>query len=73
MAEHEHFTKEDILERCLTARPDPGHNRMGCSEAWYDPFYCIGQVFPEDERNAMSEAELNNLYRLANEIGKALY
>lgn len=73
MAESEHFTKEQLLKYCNTAKPIPGRNSMGCSESWYDPFFCIQQFFTEDERNAMSEEELNHLYRLADQMSQALY
>lgn len=73
MAESEHFTKEQILERCRDAAPIPGRNRMGCSESWYDPFFCMQHIFTEEERGAMTEQELNNLYRLADQVTRALY
>ena len=50
-----------------------GRNRMGCSESWYDPYYAISQVFTSDEVSKMTDNELNNLIRLAEEIQGALY
>ena len=73
MPEHEHLTKEQLLEQCKDAKPIPGRNSMGCSESWYDPFFCMQQTFAEDELGAMTEQELNNLYRLADKITTALY
>ncbi len=67
------MTKDHIIEQCKNANPIPGNNRMGCSESWYDPFFCMQQTFTEDELGAMSETELNNLYRLADEITRSLY
>ena len=72
MPKIEHLSKEEILSNCQSTEGIPGHNYMGCSESWYDPFYCLKTVFGE-ELNNMSEQELNNLYRLASEIGSALY
>ena len=48
-------------------------NIMGCSENWYNPFYCIGKTFSMQEINNMSTQELNNLYKLADKISSALY
>ena len=75
MPQIEHMTKAEIIAGCISAVPSPipGHNRMGCSEDWYDPFYCLHETFSEGELGAMTEQELNNLYRLAAEITSALY
>ena len=48
-------------------------NRMGCSEDWYDVFYAMKQTFTKEEVEAMSDDELNNLFRLAGSIQDALY
>lgn len=69
----EHMSKDDILESCKNAKPTPGHNSMGCSEAWYDPFYCMQQTFSEGQLAAMTEQELNNLYTLATVMSDAFY
>ena len=50
-----------------------GHNRMGCSENWYDPFYAISQTFSADSVDKMSDKELDNLLNLASTIMEALY
>lgn len=73
MAEREHYTKEQLLELCKNAKPILGRNRMGCSESWYNPFYAMQQVFSEGELGAMTEQELNNLYRLADELTRTFY
>lgn len=75
MPQLEYKTKEELLAECKAAvsAPIPGHNRMGCSESWYDPCYCMQSTFTEGELGAMTEQELNNLYRLAAEITSALY
>lgn len=48
-------------------------NRMGCSEDWYDAFFAMKQTFTKEEVEAMSDNELNNLFRLANNIQEGLY
>jgi hypothetical protein len=73
MAESEHFTKEQLLEQCKSAKPIPGRNSMGCGESWYDPFFCLQQIFTEGELGAMTEQELNNLYRLADQLTQVFY
>ena len=58
---------EDVQE------PSTARNRMGCSENWYDPFYAIEETFTKDEIEAMSDNEINNLFRLAGNIQEGLY
>ena len=48
-------------------------NSMGCSEYWYYDEYAIYNTFSEEEILRMSEKEIDNLLRLANSIGEALY
>lgn len=48
-------------------------NSMGCSEYWYCPEYSICQVFSEEELLKMDEKEIDNLFKLAEQIGEALY
>lgn len=68
-------TKKDKIEKCISAvlNPSTERNRMGCSENWYDEYYAVGATFSEDKLNRMSETEINNLLKLAGEIGDALY
>lgn len=73
MVEREHFTKEHLLEQCKNAKPIPGRNSMWRSETWYDPFFCMQEIFTEGELGAMTEQELNNLYRLADELTRTFY
>lgn len=68
-----HMSKDDILEGCKNAKPTPGRNSMGCSESWYDPFFCMQQTFSEGQLAAMTEQELNNLYTLAHVMADAFY
>ena len=67
--------REEFIKEVGNALSNPiaGQNRMGCLEAWYDPYYAIGKSFSLEELKAMSEKELNNLYRLANQLSEAFY
>ena len=40
---------------------------------WYNYFYAIKMTFTMEEIEAMSEKELNNLIKLANNIAEGLY
>jgi len=46
---------------------------MGCSENWYNSYYAIKHTFTIEELEAMSEQELNNLIKLADNIAEGLY
>lgn len=46
---------------------------MGVSESFYNPYYLTGKCFTNDELSAMSEAELNNLIKLADYASDAFY
>ena len=48
-------------------------NSMGCSEYWYYDESAVCNTFAEEELLGMSEKEIDNLLRLANSIGEALY
>lgn len=67
------MSKSKILHEIATAKPREGRNIMGCPESWYDPYYAIGQTFSKKELDDMTEKELNNLFKLANEMAEAFY
>ena len=48
-------------------------NSMGCSESWYDPVYSITQTFTKEEIEAMTEKEVVDLWKLAENIADKLY
>ena len=48
-------------------------NRMGCDENWYNSYYAIKESFSLEEIEKMSEREIKNLIKLANNIGENLY
>ena len=67
------MTKEEILDNVKKAVPTTARNSMFCDESWYDPYFAMKEVFTEGELGAMTEQELNNLYKLADKISEALY
>lgn len=57
-------------------RDKPVNNRrnsMGCSESWYDPTYSITQTFTKEEIESMTGKEVNDLWKLAENIADGLY
>lgn len=46
---------------------------MGCLELWYDSYFAIKQTFTYKEIYNMSENEIANLLKLAENIQEALY
>lgn len=69
------LTKVLILQKIKEARTNKqeARNRMGCLENWYNPFWSIGQTFTDDELESMTDNELKNLYKLAENISDGLY
>lgn len=67
------MTKEQILNQIKSYEPIAARNSMGCSENWYNPFYAMKMTFDEETLDNMSEVELNNLMKLAENISEGLY
>ena len=65
--------KEKLMEYINKPIVTDARNRMGCSENWYNPYYAIKETFSIDEIQSMSNKEIENLVKLADEIGMALY
>lgn len=65
--------KEKLFEYINKPTVTAARNRMGCSENWYNPYYAIKQTFSTDEIERMTNKEVENLVRLANNLGMALY
>lgn len=65
--------KEKLMEYIDTPTTTDARNKMGCSENWYNPYYAIKQTFALEEIQNMSDKEVENLVRLADEIGMGLY
>lgn len=69
------LTKVLILQKIKESRTNKqdARNRMGCLENWYNPFWSISQTFTDDELEIMTDNELKNLYKLAENISDGLY
>lgn len=65
--------KEKLMEYINEPVVTDARNRMGCSENWYNAYYAIKETFSIDEIQSMSDKEIENLVKLADEIGMALY
>lgn len=65
--------KENLMEYINNPKTTDARNKMGCSENWYNPYYAIKQAFSLEEIQHMSNKEVENLVRLADEIGMGLY
>lgn len=65
--------KEKLMEYINNPTVTDTRNSMGCSENWYIAYYAIKETFSIDEIKSMSDKEIENLVRLADEIGTALY
>ena len=65
--------KEKLIEYINKPVLTDARNRMGCSENWYNAYYAIKETFSIDEIQSMSDKKINNLVKLADEIGMALY
>jgi len=66
-------TKKEILNRCENVEVTTARNSMGCTENWYNPSWALVEVFGIEKLMVMSETELQNLARLAEEISEGLY
>ena len=65
--------KEKLIEYINNPITTTARNRMGCSENWYNAYYAIKETFSIDEIQRMTDKEIENLVKLADEIGMALY
>lgn len=67
------MTKEEIINEIKNLKTTNIRNSMGCSENWYNAYFAISETFSMEEIEAMSENELNNLVKLADNIAEGLY
>jgi hypothetical protein len=65
--------KEKLIDYINNPVTTTMRNSMGCSENWYNAYYAIKETFTIDEIKNMSEKEIENLVKLAEAIGEALY
>ena len=67
------MTKEEIINGIKNVGTTTARNSMGCSENWYNSYYAIKMTFTMEEIESISEKELNNLVKLADNIEENLY
>jgi lysyl-tRNA synthetase class I len=67
------MTKTEIINAIKNVGTTTARNSMGCSENWYNSYYAIKMTFTMEEIESMSEKELNNLVKLADNIEENLY
>lgn len=48
-------------------------NIMCCSENWYNPYWAIMKTFSKKDIEDMSDTEVENLVKLADNISEGLY
>ena len=65
--------KEKLMEYINKPITTNARNSMGCSENWYNAYYAIKETFSLEEIQCMTDKEIENLVRLADEIAIALY
>ena len=65
--------KEKLLEYIDKPVLTDARNSMGYSENWYNPYYTMKETFTKEEIENMSDSEINNLIKLAENIMEALY
>ena len=65
--------KEKLLEYIDKPVLTDARNSMGCSENWYNPYYAMKETFTKEEIKNMTDKEIDNLIKLAENIMEALY
>ena len=65
--------KEKLLEYIDKPVLTDARNSMGCSENWYNPYYAMKETFTKEEIENMSDKEINNLIKLAENIMDAIW
>ncbi len=65
--------KEKLIEEIKNYKRGDERNRMGCLESWYDYVFAFQQTFSIEEIEQMSQKEIDNLIKLANNIQEGLY
>ena len=65
--------KQKLLEYLDKPVKTTARNSMGCSENWYNSYYAMKETFTREEIESMSDAEIDSLIKLANNIAEGLY
>ena len=68
------MTKKQKLLRYIDKPVETtARNSMGCYENWYDSYYAMKETFTRKEIKSMTDTEIENLIRLADNIAEGLY
>lgn len=67
------MNKKELIKEIEQHKPTQALNLMGCSENWYDPVYAMKRTFTIEEIKNMTEKEIQNLLKLANNIQDGLF
>lgn len=74
------MTKQEILQNIINItdcfdkqKSSNARNLMSMSEINYNPYFLTGKCFTTEELSMMSEAELNNIIKLAEHASDTFY
>lgn len=65
--------KQKLLEYIDMPVETTARNSMGCSENWYNSYYAMKETFTREEIESMTDTEIENLIKLADNIAEGLY
>ena len=65
--------KQKLLEYIDMPVETTARNSMGCSENWYNSYYAMKETFTREKIESMTDTEIENLIKLADNIGEGLY
>lgn len=67
--------KEKLIEYIenFDLSKNTSRNSMGCSELWYDSYFCVMQSFTLDEIKSFNELEIEHLLKVAETVSEGLY
>ena len=66
-------TKDILIARIKGVGAVKGQNSMGVSESFYNPYYLIKRAFTPEEIDAMTEKELQVVFKMADYATEAFY
>ena len=65
--------KQKLLEYINNPVETTARNSMGCSENWYNSYFAMKTTFTKEEIESMTDTEIDNLIKLADNIAEGLY
>lgn len=65
--------KQKLLEYIDMPVETTARNSMGCSENWYNSYYAMKETFTREKIESMTDTEIENLIKLADNIAEGLY